>query len=131
MSGTLQSTLLPRPKATVFILATILAGCAATRPQLEPARPWEVATHAVNHPPQAISVVKPTLSHAAVDDANKFPQLREKVTLRSEAIAIRSLMLGLAKQTGLNITLVPSVTGQVSAYFTDVEVLTALEQIAE
>jgi MSHA biogenesis protein MshL len=131
MTGTPQPTLFPRPQASVLLLAGLLSACGATRPQLEPARPWEVATQAVNHPPQLIDVIKPNLGNHGPMSVDNLPQLKEKVTLRSEAIDIRSLMLGLAKQTGLNITLDPSVTGQVSAYFTDVEVLTALEQIAE
>ncbi len=117
--------------ARYVVGALILAGCGATRPHLETTRPWEVATQAVNHPPQLIDVVKPTLKYSPPSEASIPPQLREKVTLRSEAIDIRSLMLGLAKQTGLNITLDPDVAGQVSAYFTDVEVLTALRQIAD
>ncbi len=114
------------------LLALLAAGCGATRKPLETARPWEVATQAVNHPPQLIDVVKPTLSYLPKPGGEVIPPaLRDKVTLRSEAIDIRSLMLGLAKQTGLNITLDPDVAGQVSAYFTDVEVYTALQQIAD
>jgi MSHA biogenesis protein MshL len=85
----------------------------------------------VNHPPQLIDVVKPKLIGSTVTQADLPPQLKEKVTLRSEAIDIRSLMLGLAKQTALNITLDPDVTGQVSAYFTDIAVIDALTQIAD
>lgn len=55
----------------------------------------------------------------------------DKVTLRAESINVRSLLLGLAKQTGMNIIVDSDVDGTVVAYLSNVTVLRALRTIAE
>jgi len=109
---------------TIGVITGVLGsvGCGATRHRLDEPLPWEWASHSYEHPVSRIPVELPKSILPPAPES--IPEaLKEKVTLRSEAIDIRSLMLGLAKQTGLNITLDPDVTGQVSAYFNDVTVI--------
>jgi MSHA biogenesis protein MshL len=112
------------------VVALASLGCGATRPRLDPGRPWDVAAEAINHVPVPIPVHAPKLYRPAVTEVTSVnPALREKVTLRSDSTDLRSLLLGLSKQTGLNIVLDEEVTGTVSAYLNDMEVLEALKRI--
>ncbi len=77
------------------------------RPNLEPAR----SSPAAKAPP--------------VEDA----RLRTAVTLRSDATELRTLLLGLSRQSGLNMNLATEVRGTVSANFSNLPVSTALTQL--
>src|SRR4051812_8153457 len=105
------------PSAGLLVGAALIGalgtgGCGSTRHRVDTTQPWEWASRAYEHPASRIPVEVPNTVKQKEDET--IPDaLKEKVTLRSEAIDIRSLMLGLAKQTGLNISLDPDVTGQV------------------
>lgn len=106
------------------------SACGATRKPLSRSQPWEVATHSVQRPPSADGRKQQKPGAALeTEQVRVDPRLKEKVTLRSEGTDLRSLLLGLSKQTQINIVLGDEVRGTVSAYLNDVPVLDALYQI--
>lgn len=110
--------------------AVATASCGATRPPLQPSRPWKVASELIDREAKPIPVNPPTLTRDDFGEAKRLdPRLAEKVTLRSDGTDLRSLLLGLSKQTGINIILDDAVTGNVSAYLNDVPVFEALKRI--
>lgn len=122
------------PRATPRLLAAAAlavttASCGATRPQLKPTRPWKVAAETLDRKPTPIPAKPYALVEATRTQAPTDPRLAEKVTLRSENTELRSLLLGLSRQTGLNIVLDDEVTGTVSAFLNEVPVLEALKRI--
>jgi len=120
-----------RQLALAFVAALpTLAGCGSTRPRLAPSRPWQVGVEQATRPPAPIPVSVPVVEGPRAETAEiADPRLHEKVTLRSEATDLRALLLGLSKQTGINIVLDEEVSGTVSAYLNEVEVLDALRRI--
>lgn len=125
--------LLHFPRATPRLLAAALAvttaSCGATRPQLKSTRPWKVAAETMDRKPAPIPAKPYALVEATREQMVADPRLAEKVTLRSENTELRSLLLGLSKQTGINIVLDDEVTGTVSAFLNDVPVIEALKRI--
>lgn len=113
------------------VLAVATASCGATRPHLQATRPWKVASEMVDRPTRPIPVNAPQFTQNEKTAVKLDPRLSEKVTLRSEGTDLRSLLLGLSKQTGINIVLDDEVTGTVSAFLNDVPVLEALKRIIQ
>jgi MSHA type pilus biogenesis protein MshL len=94
------------------------------RPSVPAADPWKSAALLETRPPSPRPA--PTeKARAAPDD----PRLRTPVTLRSDSTDLRSLLLGLSRQTGLNMNVASDVRGTVSANFINVPVSTALTHL--
>lgn len=117
------------PLLAVLAVPFLVGGCGAARSKLEFARPWQIGADAIVRAPTPIHVNPPIVDQGDVPNGPPDARLEERVTLRSEGTDLRSLLLGLSKQTGINIVLDEDVRGTVSAYFNDVPLGRALRQI--
>lgn len=110
--------------APKLVVLALLAGCAPLRPSVPVTDPWKAAA-VLERPNLEPPRTAPAVKAPPADDA----RLRTAVTLRSDATELRTLLLGLSRQSGLNMNLAAEVRGTVSANFSNLPVSTALTQL--